>query len=221
MQIRDWRNDALCIRQDWGLYFPTKTKGSKRYSVRQYYEAQELCLHCPVQVECLTYAVQNRLTQGTFGLPANERKGIKKETKIDLHISKVIARRDSMDIEFAKNGNLEKKRCLQCHRKSNLFYFDSGGWGGLRANCVSCSIQIEQNKKSYPRRYSESKPRFTNWGQLTSKVCTRCKRRRKAKEFAYRIAGIGGRTSWCRQCVAKHTADYDRKKRAEQRLVNE
>ena len=117
---------------------------------------------------------------------------------------------DNMDFKFQDNGLLESKRCVQCHRHSKMFYFDSGGGAGLRSQCVSCAIQTEQKKKAYHRRYSESKPRFDSWGRLKSKICTKCKKRSKEDNFAKRVQGIGGRTSWCRRCVADHTKKWEK-----------
>ena len=81
----------------------------------------------------------------------------------------------------------------------------------MRNQCVDCAIEIQQNKKSYHRRYSESNPKFDKWGVLVSKVCTKCKKKNKADQYAKRVAGIGGRTSWCRKCVASQTKQWELK----------
>lgn len=205
----EWREYALCQDQPYELYFPQKRKNKTKYSPRNYYEAQELCVYCPVKYECLSYAVSNKLTFGTFCLPATERKKIKITTDLKSFLVKVIHRRDIMETQFNPDGSLANKRCVQCHRKTKHFYFDAGGWGALRNQCVDCAIEIQQNKKSYHRRYSESNPKFDSWGVLVSKVCTKCKKRNKTDQYAKRVAGIGGRTSWCRKCVAKHTKEWE------------
>ena len=204
-----WREYALCQEQPYELYFPQKRKNKTKYTNRNYYEAQELCLHCPVKFECLAFAVSNKLSFGTFCLPATERKKIKITTDLKSFIKKVVQRRDIMETKFNPDGSLLNKRCVQCHRKTKHFYFDAGGWSALRNQCVDCAIEIQQNKKSYHRRYSESNPKFDEWGVLISKVCTKCKERNKADQYAKRVAGIGGRTSWCRKCVAFHTKQWE------------
>lgn len=204
-----WRDQALCQDQDFDLYFPQKHKNKTKYTSKHYYEAQLLCEYCPVKFECLSYSVQNRLTSGTFCLPATERKKIKATTNIYEFYQKVIKRRNNMDTKFKHDGSLDSKKCVQCHRVTRHYYFDSGGWSALRNNCVDCAISIQQNKKTYHRRYSESDPKFDNWGSLLSKVCTKCNKRNPANQYAKRVAGIGGRTSWCRKCVAHNTKEYE------------
>ena len=141
-----WREYALCQDKPYELYFPQKRKNKTKYTNRNYYEAQELCLHCPVKFECLAFAVSNKLSFGTFCLPATERKKIKITTDLKSFIKKVVQRRDIMETKFNPDGSLLNKRCVQCHRKTKHFYFDAGGWSALRNQCVDCAIEIQQNK---------------------------------------------------------------------------
>jgi WhiB family transcriptional regulator, redox-sensing transcriptional regulator len=54
-----WTVDALCAETDPESFFPEKG-GSTR-------EAKDICTRCPVQVECLDYALGNNEGYGIWG----------------------------------------------------------------------------------------------------------------------------------------------------------
>ena len=54
-----WQADALCAQTDPEAFFPEKG-GSTR-------EAKKVCLSCEVRVECLEYALEQRIEHGVWG----------------------------------------------------------------------------------------------------------------------------------------------------------
>lgn len=68
-----WRNEWAIAEQArvWSVFFPD----SKMYAD----EAKAICRNCPVQVRCLTFALQTRQDFGVWGgLTENERKRLLK-----------------------------------------------------------------------------------------------------------------------------------------------
>lgn len=56
---REWRQEALCKGEDMRLWFPEKGQNT--------WEGKEVCRACPVQVECLGYALVTKQGVGTWG----------------------------------------------------------------------------------------------------------------------------------------------------------
>lgn len=54
-----WRGRAACRDEDPALFFPTDTHGVV--------VAQRICADCPVQGQCLEYAITNRQDAGVWG----------------------------------------------------------------------------------------------------------------------------------------------------------
>lgn len=64
-----WTDDALCAQTDPDLFFPEKGGTSN--------DARAVCQQCPVIAECLTYALDARMSDGVWGgMSAAERKAI-------------------------------------------------------------------------------------------------------------------------------------------------
>lgn len=57
--LPDWVDDAVCTRAEPELFFPEKG-GTTR-------PALALCAECPVQPECLDYAITNNIHHGVWG----------------------------------------------------------------------------------------------------------------------------------------------------------
>ena len=55
----DWTEHAECRNHDPELFWPEKNDEIK--------PAQQICLTCPVQAQCLDYAVKTKQTQGIWG----------------------------------------------------------------------------------------------------------------------------------------------------------
>lgn len=56
----EWRDSALCAQTDPELFFPTIARQSG-------FDAKKVCAACPVQVECLEFALGNDVDFGIFG----------------------------------------------------------------------------------------------------------------------------------------------------------
>ena len=66
MEINDvgWTERAACRDEDPELFFPVSDIGP---GARQVEQAKSVCARCPVQAQCLTYALDNGLNYGIFG----------------------------------------------------------------------------------------------------------------------------------------------------------
>jgi WhiB family redox-sensing transcriptional regulator len=62
----NWREDAACRDTDPDLFFPIGTTGN---ALRQIDEAKRICRLCPAQIQCLAWALENRVTDGVWGAP--------------------------------------------------------------------------------------------------------------------------------------------------------
>jgi WhiB family transcriptional regulator, redox-sensing transcriptional regulator len=66
-----WHEQALCAQTDPEAFFPDKG-GSTR-------QAKQVCMRCPVRVQCLNYALENDERFGIWGgLSERERRRVKK-----------------------------------------------------------------------------------------------------------------------------------------------
>jgi hypothetical protein len=75
-ELPTWRDDAACLGMDPDLFFPPRggaTKGA---------DAKQICGGCPVQAECLEYALKTRPVYGIWGgLSLRERDKIRRTTR--------------------------------------------------------------------------------------------------------------------------------------------
>ena len=75
-ELPSWRDDAACLGMDPDLFFPPQggaTNGA---------EAKQICGGCPVQAECLEYALKTRPVYGIWGgLNHNERWDVIRERR--------------------------------------------------------------------------------------------------------------------------------------------
>lgn len=58
MSRNDWMKDGLCQQTDPEAFFPEKGGSTK---------AKAICFRCPVQRECLAYAVADKSLVGIWG----------------------------------------------------------------------------------------------------------------------------------------------------------
>lgn len=68
----DWRQDAACASPDVDpeIFFPERSGRAR--------EARKICAGCPVKVECLTEALENREQHGIWGsLGRDERRWLR------------------------------------------------------------------------------------------------------------------------------------------------
>ncbi|MDX3342719.1 WhiB family transcriptional regulator [Streptomyces sp. ME02-6979.5a] len=73
----DWRHSAVCAEsKDPELFFPVGTTGP---ALLQIMEAKALCITCPVQPDCLDWALGNDEQTGVWGgLCEDERRRARK-----------------------------------------------------------------------------------------------------------------------------------------------
>lgn len=73
-QLR-WMRDAACLAEkDAEIFFPISEIGPSQLQIA---EAKAICARCPVQENCLAYAIDNGLDDGVFGgFTADERRAL-------------------------------------------------------------------------------------------------------------------------------------------------
>lgn len=60
----EWQTQAACRDEDPELWFPTGTTGPALAQIQQ---AKAICYRCPVERECLEYALATRQGHGVWG----------------------------------------------------------------------------------------------------------------------------------------------------------
>lgn len=60
----NWREDVACRDADPDLFFPIGMTGA---ALRQMEQAKRICRACPVRIQCLGWALENRVTEGVWG----------------------------------------------------------------------------------------------------------------------------------------------------------
>ncbi len=60
----DWRSRGACLSADPDLFFPISPGGASQRQVRR---AKAVCGTCPVQAECLAFAVETGQVHGVWG----------------------------------------------------------------------------------------------------------------------------------------------------------
>ncbi len=60
----DWRHRASCRDEDPELFFPVGTSGP---ALLQIAEAKTVCRRCPVNTDCLTWALDSGQDAGVWG----------------------------------------------------------------------------------------------------------------------------------------------------------
>jgi WhiB family redox-sensing transcriptional regulator len=63
-----WRSDAACRTADPDLFFPV---GQANRDFLEY-KALEVCRACPVRAKCTSWAVENAVLDGVWGVPESE-----------------------------------------------------------------------------------------------------------------------------------------------------
>ncbi|MEV6315757.1 WhiB family transcriptional regulator [Streptomyces sp. NPDC051776] len=75
----NWRQSAACRDEDPELFFPIGTTGPA--ATRQAELAKGVCNHCPVQQECLEWALENNQDSGVWGgMDEMERRALRRRT---------------------------------------------------------------------------------------------------------------------------------------------
>jgi len=72
----DWRDEAACRDEDAELFFPIGTTG---VALEQVAAAKRICARCPVQEDCLEFALASNQEAGIWGgLTEDERRTLKR-----------------------------------------------------------------------------------------------------------------------------------------------
>ncbi|OQR61190.1 transcription factor WhiB [Streptomyces maremycinicus] len=75
----DWREHAECRHEDPDLFFPIGTSGPALLQTEQ---AKTVCRRCPVQEQCLEWAMETDQTLGVWGgTSENERRALKRRIR--------------------------------------------------------------------------------------------------------------------------------------------
>ncbi|MEE1931431.1 WhiB family transcriptional regulator [Streptomyces sp. TRM 70351] len=73
----DWRHRAACREEDPELFFPLGNTGPALLQIK---EAKTFCRRCPVQEQCLQWALEDGLEGVWGGLSEDERRAMKRHT---------------------------------------------------------------------------------------------------------------------------------------------
>lgn len=75
--VDEWRHDASCRSTDPDLFFPVGTTGD---AISQIEAAKAVCGTCPVQFECLEFALATNQDSGVWGAASEEeRRALRKQ----------------------------------------------------------------------------------------------------------------------------------------------
>jgi len=82
-----WRRDAICRDTDPELFFPVGTTGQ---ALLQIAKAKSVCCECPVQQECLVFAMDTNQDTGIWGgLSEEERRQIRRDAAAVLRAQRL------------------------------------------------------------------------------------------------------------------------------------
>jgi WhiB family redox-sensing transcriptional regulator len=83
-----WRNDATCRDTDPELFFPVGTTGQ---ALLQIAKAKSVCCECPVNIECLDFALETNQDTGIWGgFSEEERRQIRRDAAKRARAQKAI-----------------------------------------------------------------------------------------------------------------------------------
>lgn len=81
MNQTDWVLKAACRDSDPEIFFPSVGTDL----LKKFDQAQQICGTCPVQPDCLEYALEHNLDEGIWGgLSANQRMIIKRRKRRNI-----------------------------------------------------------------------------------------------------------------------------------------
>ena len=81
----NWREDIACRDADPDLFFPIGPTGA---ALRQMEEAKRICRACPVQIQCLAWALENGVADGVWGSTTPDERRVIRSLSIRKTISK-------------------------------------------------------------------------------------------------------------------------------------
>lgn len=75
-EVRDWRDEAACLKEEPELFFPKGNTGPAKWQIE---EAKRVCGGCAVRLTCLDWALEKRMEHGIWGgLSEDERRALKR-----------------------------------------------------------------------------------------------------------------------------------------------
>lgn len=100
--MSDWRFDAACLDEDPDLFFPIGSTGPAELQIE---EAKAVCRRCDVVQECLTYALDDNLSEGVWGgMSEQERHSMKRRGRRAEARAAGRARRELVDAAPARDA---------------------------------------------------------------------------------------------------------------------
>lgn len=77
-----WKEQGACVSSDTSLFIMERDLKGRSLN-KEYKQAIDICLQCPVRAECLAYAIKNYCSEGVWGgtIPA-QRKGLHNNRKV-------------------------------------------------------------------------------------------------------------------------------------------
>lgn len=105
----DWRSQALCAQVDAEMFFLDPGKSAR--------DAIAICRRCPVQVECLDYALTNDMHFGVWG-------GTSERDRMDIRRLSPKSQRPGWECSRGHDtrelgGRTPAGRCRACQRAAN------------------------------------------------------------------------------------------------------
>jgi len=140
----EWLNRAACKDLDTNIFI---NPSRKKYSDQDLWATNLMCRECPVNIKCLTKALDDDLEYGLYGLPERVRRRIRSKDNLKAYMVNTFKTIDVIDPTFNKDGKLVKKRCLRCHRYVKGYIKDNANWGGFNHICVSCYMNTKDKKR--------------------------------------------------------------------------
>jgi WhiB family redox-sensing transcriptional regulator len=74
-----WRRESLCRDTDPDLFFPIGTTG---HALTQIARAKEVCAECPVNVQCLEFALETNQDSGIWGGTSEEERRVMRRAQV-------------------------------------------------------------------------------------------------------------------------------------------
>lgn len=107
----EWESQALCAQTDPEAFYPDKGGSTK--------QAKDICLGCPVRLECLQYALDRDERFGIWGgLSERERRRLKRRQLAAPVFSKLCGTLEGIE----KHQRHHEQMCLPCRTVARRVY---------------------------------------------------------------------------------------------------
>ena len=112
----NWMESAVCRQTDLSLWFPEKENPNPAGLIRTIRAAQNVCRTCPVQTECLDYALTNNERHGIWaGINMNTAKS---QIRDQLRLQRGIEVREAFEHGTEAGARAHYRRgesvCIAC-----------------------------------------------------------------------------------------------------------